>query len=120
MTKEPYVEDSPTSAGRDQGFTFPLPTQVEGLNARGKEFSEDTVLTYISHEGSTFYLKNPINIGLRLKLIIDLPEKLSQDKSLKMVIKGKVTHVEADRDRLIRQKVTIKFDSKYIIRPDAQ
>jgi hypothetical protein len=36
-----------------------------------------------------------------------------------MAIKGKVTHVEAERDRLIRQKVTIKFDSKYIIRPDA-
>ena len=119
MTKEPYVENLNTPGGRDQGFTFPLPTQVEGLNARGKEFSEDTVLTYISHEGSTFYLKNPINIGMRLKLIIDLPEKLAQDKSLKMAIKGKVTHVKAEGDRLTRQRVTIKFDSKYIIRPDA-
>ena len=119
MTKDPYVEDLRPPGGRDPGFTFPLPTQVEGLNARGKEFAEDTVLTYISHEGSTFYLKNPVNIGMRLKLIIDLPEKLTKDKSLKMVIKGKVTHVQADRDRLIRQKVTIKFDSKYIIRPDA-
>jgi len=119
MTKEPYVEDPTAPGGRDQGFTFPLPTQVEGLNARGKEFTEDTVLTYISHEGSTFYIKNPINIGMRLKLIIDLPEKLAQDKSLKMVIKGKVTHVKAEGDHLTRQRVTIKFDSKYIIRPDA-
>lgn len=119
MTKEPYVEDLHTPRGRDQGFTFPLATQVGGMNARGKEFAEDTVLTYISHEGSSFYLKNPVNIGMRLKLVIDLPEKLAQDKALKMVIKGKVAHVEADRDRLIRQKVTVKFDSKYIIKPDA-
>jgi hypothetical protein len=118
MTKDPYVEDSGPRETGAQGFTFPLSTRVEGLNARGKEFAEDTVLTYISHEGSSFYLKNPVQIGMRLKLIIDLPEKLSREKSLKMVIKGRVTLVEADRDRLIRQNVTVKFDSKYIIRPE--
>jgi hypothetical protein len=117
--KQPYVEDPPYPGARDPGFTFPLPTQVEGLNARGKEFAEETVLTYISHEGSSFYLKNPVNIGMRLKLIIDLPEKLCEEKNLKLVVKGKVAEVEADRERIIRQKVTIKFDSKYIIKPDA-
>jgi len=116
MTKEAYADDL---KAREQGFTFPLPTLVEGCNARGKEFTEDTVLTYISHEGSSFYLRNQVHIGARLKLIIDLPEKLAQDKTLKMVIKGKVEHVEADRDRLIRQKVTVKFDSKYIIKAEA-
>jgi hypothetical protein len=118
MTKDSCVEDSGPRETGAQGFTFPLSTRVEGLNARGKEFAEDTVLTYISHEGSSFYLKNPVQIGMRLKLIIDLPEKLSREKSLKMVIKGRVTLVEVDRDRLIRQNVTVKFDSKYIIRPE--
>ncbi len=118
MTKDSYVEDTGPREAKVQGFTFPLSTRVEGLNARGKEFAEDTVLTYISHEGSSFYLKNPLQIGMRLKLIIDLPEKLSREKSLKMVIKGRVTMVEADRGRLIRQNVTVKFDSKYIIKPE--
>ena len=66
MTKDSCVESASPRETRAQGFTFPLSTRVEGLNARGKEFAEDTVLPYISHEGSSFYLKNPVRIGMRL------------------------------------------------------
>jgi len=118
MRKEEMAEKLKAPEGREQGFTFPLPTLVEGVNGQGKGFTEGTVLTYIDHEGSSFYIKNPVAIGARLKLIIDLPEKLSQDKTLKMIIKGKVTQIEADLDRFSRQKVTIKFDSKYIIKSE--
>ncbi len=55
---------------------------------------------------------------MRLRLVVDLPEKLSQDKSLKLVIKGRVSRVEALRDAANGQKVTIHFDSKYIIKPE--
>ena len=103
---------------REQGFTFPLPTQVEGMNAKGRDFAEETVLTFISHEGSSFRLKNPIQIGSRLKLIIDLPEKLAEDKALKLVIRGRVAKVEALRLGNGGQQVTIRFDSKYIIKPE--
>jgi hypothetical protein len=113
-------EGSPHILGaQDHGFTFPLPTQVQGLNAKGKEFSEDTVLTYISHQWSSFYLKNPVHIGLRLRLAIDLPEKLSDDKDLKLIIKGEVSKVELLHEGGSGQRVTIKFDSKYIIKPNA-
>jgi len=118
MRKEELAEKPKAPEGRDQGFTFPLPTRVEGVNSQGKGFTEGTVLTYIDHEGSSFFIKNSVAIDARLKLIIDLPEKLAQDKTLKMIIKGKVTQIEADRDRLSRQKVTIKFDSKYIIKAE--
>jgi hypothetical protein len=103
---------------KNQGFTFPLPTQVEGMNAKGRDFAEETVLTFISHEGSSFCLKNPIQIGARLKLVIDLPEKLSEDKELKLVIRGRVAKVEALRLGNPGQRVTITFDSKYIIKPE--
>ncbi|MGA2585953.1 MAG: PilZ domain-containing protein [Candidatus Aminicenantales bacterium] len=119
MIKQPLAEDVDVLGAKDQGFTFPLPTLVEGLNARGKEFTEETVLSYISHQGSSFLLKNPVNIDMRLKLIVDLPEKLSEEKTLKLVIKGKVSQVEACREKVAGQRVTIRFDSKYIIRPDA-
>ena len=110
-------ESSPLDAG-ERGFNFPLPTQVDGTNARGLEFREETVLTYINHQGSTFYLKNPVAIDSRLRLQIDLPEKLSQDKNLKLVIKGRVALIEAAGERAAGQKVTVHFDSKYIIKPD--
>jgi hypothetical protein len=90
------------------------------VNARGREFAEDTVLSYISHELSLFILKNPIQIGARLRMVIDLPEKLSlDDKDLKLVLKGRVEKVEIQRDRAASQKVTVRFDGKYIIKPDA-
>ena len=119
MIKNSFMDNSDVRNGRDPGFTFPLPTSVQGVNARGGEFAEDTVLSYISHEMSSFILKNPIQIGARLRMVIDLPEKLSlDDKDLKLVLKGCVEKVEIQRDRAASQKVTVKFDGKYIIKAD--
>ncbi|MBM3294073.1 MAG: PilZ domain-containing protein [Candidatus Aminicenantes bacterium] len=112
------VDDLGLFSSRERGFNFPLPTTVEGQNARGREFREDTVLSYINHQGSSFYLRNPVNIGVRLRLVIDLPEKLSQDKSLKLVIRGRVARVEGLRESGGAKKVMIHFDSKYVIKPE--
>jgi hypothetical protein len=119
MIRQPYTGDLDAEGGDEGGFTFPLPTRVQGQNARGQDFTEDTVLSSINHQGSTFVLKNRVNIGDRLRLVIDLPEKLSAETDLKLVIKGKVTHLEAADARGIAQKIVIAFDSKYIIKPDA-
>jgi len=118
MTVKVPVDDLGLFSPRERGFNFPLPTLVEGQNARGQEFREETVLSYINHVGSTFYLKNPVNIGTRLRLVIDLPEKLSQDKSLKLVIRGRVGRVESLRESCPGQKVLIHFDSKYVIKAE--
>jgi len=117
MQKYPVDETTPLTSA-ERGFTFPLPTQVEGVNARGQDFSEGTILTFINHQGSSFYLKNPVHIGTRLRLVVDLPEKLSDDKNLKLVLKGKVGLIEALREHSPGQRVTVHFDSKYIIKPD--
>jgi hypothetical protein len=120
MSKMPIAARAVDASPEDTGFTFPLPTVVEGLNARGKEFAEDTVLSSINAEGSSFILRNSIQIGTRLRLVIDLPEKLSNnDTALKLVIKGRVTKIETFRERTSAQKVWINFDSKYIIKPEA-
>ncbi len=118
MSRQPYTGDLGAFGDSGPGFTFPLPTRVEGLSARGQEFREDTVLSSINHHGSTFFLKNRVNVGERLRLVIDLPEKLSAGAELKLVIRGKVTQVEAADPKATAQKVSIIFDSKYIIRPD--
>ena len=119
MSRETFHRDADVFGTKEQGFTYPLATRVQGVNARGQEFTEDTVLSSINHQGSSFYLKNPVNIGMRLRLVIDLPEKLSEDKTLKLVIKGKVSRVEFVRESPSIQRLTIEFDSKYIIKPNA-
>jgi hypothetical protein len=120
MQKQSFLDPGEAGGGQDPGFSFPLPMSVQGVNAHGREFSEETVLSFISHEISSFILRNPILVGIRLRLIIDLPEKLSlEDKDLKLVIKGHVEKVEPLRDRAASQKITLKFDGKYIIKPEA-
>ncbi|MGB8952423.1 MAG: PilZ domain-containing protein [Candidatus Aminicenantales bacterium] len=116
MAKRFSVNPLNKIGGKEQGFSFPLSTVVHGLNARGKEFSEETVLSYISHQGSSFSLKNPVTIGTRVKLIIDLPEKLSENKNLKLVVKGTVESVDVHNPQRFFHQVSIRFDSKYIIK----
>jgi len=118
MIRQPYTGDFGVSKDGEPGFTFPLPTRVQGVNARGQEFTEETVLSSINHHGSTFFLKSRVNVGERLRLVIDLPEKLAAGSELKLVIKGKVTQIEAADPLATAQKVVVVFDSKYIIKPD--
>jgi hypothetical protein len=103
------------TALKEQGFNLSLPTLVEGKEESGKSFSEKTVLSYISHHGSSFWLTNPVALGSELKLIIDLPPKLADKKDLKLIIKGKVIFVEALKGKNSKQRVSLKFSSKYII-----
>ncbi len=104
---------------KEQVFNLPLPTLVEGRNAIGKLFREKTVLFYISHQGASFNLSNVITLGSKLKLIIDLPPGLAEDKNLKLVIHGKVALVEANNSHPGKQRISIRFENKYFIKEDA-
>jgi hypothetical protein len=106
------------SERKDQIFNLPLPTLVEGQDATGKAFKEKTVLFYISHQGASFNLMNSIALGSKLKLAIDLPPSLAEDKNLKLIINGKVALVEANNSRRSRQRVSLRFESKYFIKAD--
>ncbi len=103
---------------KEIGFNLSLPAKVEGQDMEGNFFNEMTSLSYISHHGSSFWLSTPTSIGHDLRLIIDLPPKLAQDKNLKLIIRGKVIFVEASTDQIPKQRVSIKFENKYIIQND--
>lgn len=103
---------------KDQVFNLPLPTVVEGRDATGRAFQERTVLFYISYHGASFNLTNAIALSSKLKLIIDLPPSLSDDQNLKLVINGKVVLVEANSSQYSRQRVSLRFESKYFIKAD--
>ena len=97
------------------GFNLPLPTAVEGKDISGKPFREQTVLSYISHYGSSFWLTTPVSLDQELKLIINLPSKLAPDKNLNLIIRGKTVFIEASKGKDRQQRVSLKFQSKYII-----
>jgi len=102
----------------EQGFNIPLQTLIEGKDVSGNPFNEKTVLSYISHNGSSFWMANPVPVGNELRLTIDLPPNLSDEKNLKLIIKGRVVFVEAPKDQDLRHRVSLKFENKYIIKKD--
>jgi len=99
-----------------KGFKLPLPALVEGRDSNGQPFQEKTTLSYISYQGSSFWLMNSVFVGSELRLIIDLPPNLSEEQSLQLIIKGRVAFVEATNGKDSKERVSLQFDSKYIIK----
>jgi len=100
---------------QEHGFDMPLPTLVEGTDAAGTRFTEKTILSYISQNGSSFWLTTEVNMGSELRLTVDLPSKLADGKDLKLIIKGSVIFLEAPKNQNGRYRVSLKFENKYII-----
>ncbi|MFQ6107981.1 MAG: PilZ domain-containing protein [Candidatus Aminicenantales bacterium] len=117
MDKFPFL-DSSSKKNYEKGFELPLPCRVEGEDASGNRFKEKTTLSFISHQGSSFWLAQPVSIGSELRLVIDLPPALSEDKNLKLIIKGKVAFVEATNGKDSKQRISLHFDNKYIIKEE--
>lgn len=99
-----------------KGFKLPLTCTVEGTTRSGSKFREKTTLAYISYQGASFWLTHPLEVGSELKLVIDLPPNLSDDKNLKLIIKGKVVFVEVTDGKESKQRISLHFDNKYIIK----
>jgi len=100
---------------KEIGFNLPLPMFVEGKDVYGKKFHEKTMLSYISHNGSSFWLSSSVPLGSDLKLIIDMPPKLADKKDLKLIIKGNVIFIESSEKQNCKQRISLKFKNKYVI-----
>ncbi|UCC38485.1 MAG: PilZ domain-containing protein [Candidatus Aminicenantes bacterium] len=115
MSKKVQSNDIHKIEEKVKGFNLPLPTIVEGKDTSGKPFREQTVLSYISHFGSSFWLTTPVSLDQELRLIVSLPPKLAPDKNLNLIIKGKTVFIEASKGKSQQQRVSLKFQTKYII-----
>ena len=107
--------DDLTGKLREAGFNMPLPSIVEGMDSDGNPFKEETVLSYISHSGSSFWLKTRVSVGGELRLNVELPRNLSEDKSLRLIIKGTILFMESSEEDSDRHRVSLRFKNKYII-----
>lgn len=104
----------------ERGFELPLPMTVEGQDARGQAFREDTLLSYMSHKGASFPLKTSVTIDTRLRLVIALPHRLAEGQNLRMVIHGRTILVEPPSEPGQPPRVSLQLDSRYIIKPDEE
>lgn len=104
----------------ERGFELPLPMMVEGQDARGQTFKEETMLSYMSHKGASFPLKTPVTIDTRLRLVIALPQRLAEGQNLRMVIHGRTILVEPPPEPDQPPRVSLQLDSRYIIKPDEE
>lgn len=96
-------------------FAMPLPMKVSGIDVRGQEFQETSVLSSISSEEASFLLKTEVERQSLLKLVIPLPPKLSDGQPLNLVLKGKVVSVEPVHGEDKGKKILLRLDSRYFI-----
>jgi hypothetical protein len=104
--------------GDERGFQLNLPAKVTGRDASGREFEEETKVDFMSQAAATFDLKTPVIQGGELKLILSLPQKLSEDKDLKLAVRGRIAYMERRQAGSGAAKVFLKLESRYIIKPD--
>lgn len=116
MLDEISLDDLRKNKFSEKRFKLSLPALVEGKNQSGRRFKEKTILSYISHRGSSFWLTNSVSLGSELRLTIDLPSNLSKEKNLKLIIMGKVAFVEAADGKGPKERVSLNFENKYIIK----
>jgi hypothetical protein len=106
----------PSAITREKFLRFDLPMKARGRDSLGSEFEETTVVESMSHATAVFFLRSPVERGIPLRLAIDLPRKLSEENSLKLIIRGTVMTV--DRTGGTHQRISLKLDSKYVIAPE--
>lgn len=103
----------------ERGFKFSLPMTVEGPDPDGTYFHEETTLAFMSHQGALFPLRNQVALDSRLKLVVSLPPKLGEGRSLKLVIKGTIVDVDSAGGDGQPRQVALRLESRYLIQAEA-
>ena len=98
-----------------KGFKLTLPATVEGPDAEGAFFREETVLSQMSHVGAIFRIQSPVSLGTRLKLSVALPPKLSQGRNLRLIVKGTIALIEPGDGDGKQSQVSLRLENRYII-----
>ena len=98
---------------REWRFELPLPTLIEGKLPRGEKFKEQTLLENISSGGAYFTLDSGLVVGSKLNIIIDLPEKLAEERPVKIQLGGVTVRLEEIGKTGKKQGVAVRFHKNY-------
>jgi len=114
--KEEAIPSLQANRRREWRLDLPLSTMIEGRLPHGEKFTETTTLQNISATGAYFCLDSGVVVGSRLNLMIDLPEKLTGGKKVRLNLGGITVRLEEPDKKGKRQGVAIRFskDFKFI------
>jgi c-di-GMP-binding flagellar brake protein YcgR len=105
---------------REWRFDLPLKTVIEGKLPAGKTFHEETKLENISSGGAYFCLDSGVVVGSKLNLMIELPDKLTDGKKMKLWIGGITVRLEKPNLKSRKQGVAVRFSDDFKVLPAAK
>ena len=111
MEKNHAVVESVQDKRRLSRIRIALPIRVRGSNSEGTLFEEMTRSIDLSGDGASFFLKQDLKKGMRLKLSLPLPRSMQKTAASKPVYETEATVVRIEgKDPGIR-KVAVRFRS---------
>ncbi len=99
----------------EECFSISLPVCVQGKDALGQKFKEETSLKQISSEKALFELKTRVLIGTKLQASLLVPKTLFLQHPLKLIVLGEVVKAVTDSTNHNEQNVFLKLDKKFSI-----
>jgi c-di-GMP-binding flagellar brake protein YcgR len=118
-TKE-LPKDLNINRRREWRFDLPLKAVIEGKLPQGKKFHEETNLQNISSGGAYFCLDSGVVVGSKLNLMLELPDKLTDGKKMKLWICGITVRLEKPNAKTKRQGVAVRFSDDFKVLPVAK
>ena len=94
-------------------FELPLSVLVEGKISREKKFKEETILQNISSGGAYFCLDSGVTVGSKLNLVIEVPDKLTEGKKVKLSLGGLTVRLEKPTQKGKKQGIALRFSKKF-------
>jgi hypothetical protein len=111
--KEEAIPSIKANRRREWRLELPLATIIEGRLPGGEKFTEATTLRNISATGAYFCLDSGVIVGSRLNLMIDIPEKLTGGKKVKLNLGGITVRLEQPDQKGKRQGVALRFSKDF-------
>jgi c-di-GMP-binding flagellar brake protein YcgR len=112
-TTKKLPKDLSINRRREWRFDLPLKTVIEGKLPKGHKFHEETQLQNISSGGAYFCLDSGVVVGSKLNLMIELPDKLTDGKKMRLMIGGITVRLERPNARTRKQGVAVRFSDAF-------
>jgi len=116
-TTKKVPKDLSINRRREWRFDLPLKTVIEGKLPEGDKFHEVTELQNISSGGAYFCLDSGVVVGSKLNLMIELPNKLTDGKNMRLMIGGITVRLEKPDTKSRKQGVAVRFSDDFKVSP---
>ena len=115
---KPSIHGASKDGKRERAFELSLPALVTGLDVLENKFHEKTLITSISSEEATVWLRSHVPVGAKLDISLDIPKTLILESSLKLQLTGTVLLIQTDSARNgKKQLVSLRLDKKFKLLP---